>query len=353
MTHTTASSQPLFLRACFGKPVERTPCWLMRQAGRYMPEYRALRAEHGFWTLCRTPELAARVTLQPVNRFHTDAAILFSDILVLLPAMGREVDFAPAPVLAHPVRSRTDIDSLALPDMPAQLGYVAEAIRQCRAQLPATVPLIGFSGAPLTLAAYLVEGGGSRHFAHLKQLLRDHPDDATALLSHLAQVVAAYLKMQIDAGAQAVQLFDTWAGSLPRDLIQRFVIPHVTRIIQDIRTEGVPVIYFMKDAAHVHDLLAATGADVISCDERTPLSQVAQRIGAGPALQGNFDPIALLGSRETITAEVQRIVDDFPKGLGHIFNLGHGVVPETPEENVAHLLAEVARLSRQKFAEPR
>jgi len=335
----------LFLDACANRPVSRTPVWLMRQAGRYMAEYRAIRERYDFWTVCRTPELAAEVTLQPIAALAPDAAILFSDILVVLPPMGLSVDFSPGPVIARPVRTTDDIHQLTTFDVHRELGFVFDALRMVRRSLAPEVALIGFGGAPLTLAAYMVEGGKTKNFEALKSLFYARPEAAHGLLDFLVDVQADFLCAQIDAGAQAIQIFDTWAGSMPRDIIAEFVIPKVASLVARVKKSGVPVIYFMKDAAHVLDLLAQTGADVLSLDEKTPLDIAAARIGGHVALQGNFDPAVLLADRETISQRLDALLATVPPGRGHIFNLGHGVLPSTPVENVAWLIAQVMRRS--------
>jgi uroporphyrinogen decarboxylase len=335
----------LFLRACRGQPVERTPVWLMRQAGRYMEQYRRLREQHDFWTLCRTPELAAQVTLQPVERLGVDAAILFSDILVILPAMGCEVKFAPGPTLARPVRGRDMIAALGRPEPATDLGFVLEAIGRVRGELGGRVPLIGFGGAPFTLAAYLVEGQGSKTYPALRSLIYTDPSAAHDLLERLVRVQQDFLGAQIEAGAQAIQIFDSWGGILPRQLFAEFVAAPVSRLIDGLKRHGVPVIYYIRDCAHVLDLVAATGADVISLDEKLPLGRAAELIGPGPALQGNLDPVALLGDEELIRAGIARVLEAAPAGRGHVFNLGHGVLPQTPVESAAFLVEEVRRAS--------
>ncbi len=341
----TERAEPLFLRACHGEPVERTPVWLMRQAGRYMAEYRALREAHDFLSLCRTPELAARVTLQPVERFGMDAAILFSDIMIPLPAMGADVTFDPGPVVARPVRDRSDIAALRIPDPAADLGFVLEAVSQIVHALPPGVPLIGFGGAPFTLLAYLVEGRGSKTWLAPRAMLHSDPDGAEMLLDRLVETQAAFLAAQIDAGARAIQIFDSWGGVLPRDQFERFAAEPLARLIGRIRRPGVPVILYVRDAAHVLDLLAATGADVISVDEKLPLDRAARLIGPGPALQGNLDPALLLGPPGRVAEGVAAVLRAAPRGRGHVFNLGHGVPPQTPNDNVELVLREVRRLS--------
>jgi uroporphyrinogen decarboxylase len=335
----------LFLRACFGQEVERTPVWLMRQAGRYMAEYRKLREQHDFLTICRTPELAVQATLQPLERLDVDAAILFSDIMIPLPAMGCEVAFDPGPTLARPLRDRAGIAALGLPDPRADLGFVLDAIGQLRRELAGRLPLIGFGGAPFTLAAYLVEGRGSKSFQALRSMIYADPTAARELLERLVEVQRVFLGAQIEAGAQAIQIFDSWGGILPRQLFEECAAEPVARLIEGIRRPGVPVIYYARDSAHVMDLIAATGADVISVDEKLPLGRVAELIGPGPALQGNLDPVALLGGREVISTGVEQVLEEAPKGRGHVFNLGHGVLPQTAVADAAFLVDEVRRLS--------
>ncbi|HUT76173.1 MAG TPA: uroporphyrinogen decarboxylase [Polyangia bacterium] len=336
---------PLFLRACRGEAVERTPVWLMRQAGRYLEEYRRLRAAHDFLTLCRTPELATRVTLQPVERLGVDAAILFSDIMIPLPAMGVDVAFDPGPLVAEPVRDRAGIAALRIPDPAADLGFVLEAIAELVRALPKHVPLIGFCGAPFTLLAYLVEGRGSKTWPAPRAMLHADPAAAELLLDRLVETQAAFLSAQIDAGARAIQIFDSWGGILPRDQFERFSAKPLTRLVERIRRPGVPIILYVRDAAHVLDLLAATGADVLSVDEKLPLDRAAALIGPGPALQGNLDPALLLAAPDRIREGVAAVLDAAPRGRGHVFNLGHGVLPQTPVEHVELLVREVRRLS--------
>jgi len=337
----------IFLRACFGKPVERTPVWIMRQAGRYLPEYREIRAQHDFWTVCRTPELAARVTLQPVERLGVDAAILFSDILVSLPAMGLPVAFRPGPSIAQPVRTRSQVEALRVPSPPDDLSFVLDAIRLLRKELAGRVPLIGFGGAPLTLAAYMVDGAGGKGFPALRTLLYDDPATARRLLDHLVEAQGLFLEAQIEAGAQAVQIFDTWAGLLSPDLYKTFALEPAARLVERLRRPGVPVIYYLRDAAHLLEAVGRCGADVISVEEKIPLSRAARLIGPGPALQGNLDSAALLASHDVIERLVSEVLDDVPKDRGHVFNLGHGILPQTPVESASFLVETVRRRSRR------
>jgi uroporphyrinogen decarboxylase len=336
---------PLFLRACRGEAVERTPVWLMRQAGRYMEEYRRLRADHDFLSLCRTPELAARVTLQPVERLGVDAAILFSDIMIPLPAMGVDVAFDPGPVVAEPVRDRSAVAALRVPDPAVELGFVLETVAALARTLPEHVPLIGFCGAPFTLLAYLVEGRGSKTWPAPRAMLHADPAAAELLLDRLVETQASFLAAQIDAGARAVQIFDSWGGVLPREQFERFSAEPLARLIERVRRPGVPIILYVRDAAHVLDLLAATGADVISVDEKQPLDRAAALIGPGPALQGNLDPALLLAPPDRIGEGVATVLAAAPRDRGHVFNLGHGVLPQTPVEHVELLVREVRRRS--------
>ena len=367
-THTANPAEPsvdggaLFLRACRRAPVERTPVWIMRQAGRYLPEYRAVRERYDFLTCCRTPELACEITLQPVARLGVDAAILFSDILVPLPGMGVQVEFTPAPQLAQPIRGDADVASLRVPDAREATPYVLEAVRLIRRQLGGRVPLIGFAGAPFTMATYLVEGGGSRSFSAIKGLLFSEPRTAHRLLGVCADTVASYLGEQVKAGAQAAMLFDTWAGLLAPDDIRTFVLPYATRVLAAVRTAaadagtaGVPLIYYAGEAAGWLESCANMGADVIGLDWRLGLDAARARVGPGVALQGNLDPSVLLGPRPFIrqrTLDVLRaasgVTGDSARpgpAVGHVFNLGHGILPQTPPDHARLLVDSVREFS--------
>ena len=346
--------EPLFLRACRGDAVERTPVWIMRQAGRYLPEYRALRERYDFLTSCRTPELACEITLQPVRRLGVDAAILFSDILVPLPGMGVEVAFTPGPHLARTVRTDADIDALRAPDAREATPYVLDAVREVRRALPAGVPLIGFAGAPFTMATYLVEGGGSRSFSAVKALLFARPDAADRLLDVCTRTVGSYLAAQVEAGAQAAMLFDTWAGLLGPQDVAAFVLPYVRRIFDEVRKAGgrqVPLIYYAGDAAGWIELCADTGADVIGLDWRLRLDAARARLGPGLVLQGNLDPAVLLGPPAFIRARVADVLTAARGSQGpgptrsHVFNLGHGILPDTPPEHARVLVDAVRELT--------
>jgi uroporphyrinogen decarboxylase len=338
---------PLFLRACRGEEVETTPIWLMRQAGRYLPEYRRVREQVEFLTLCRTPDLAVEVTLQPIRRFGFDAAILFSDILIPVEAMGLEVRFEPGPVVDPPVRSEDDVRGLKRPDPPRDLGFVMETIRQLRRELPPSVALIGFAGAPFTMAAYMVEGEASKEFVRLKGLMYREPVVFHALMEKLSLVVADHLNAQIEAGAQAVQLFDTWAGNLsPRDY-REFVLPHVHRVVENVRTPGVPIILYANGGGGLLEQFEETGADVLSLDWRTDPADARRRLGARRPLQGNLDPAVLYAPPEVIRDRAREILLAVGVETPHVFNLGHGVTPQTPVDGVAELVRFVHEEGRR------
>lgn len=337
-----------FLKACRREPVDATPVWLMRQAGRYMEEYRQLRARYPFLTLCKTPELAARVTLQPVERFEVDAAILFADILLPLEGMGVDLAFGEGdgPVIRNPVRSPGEVARLRVIEPEADVPYVLEAIRLVRAELAGRVPLIGFAGAPFTLASYMIEGGSSREFRLTKALMWSDPATWRALLDKLAEVTIRYLAAQIRAGAQAVQLFDSWARTLGPDDYREFVLPHTRRVIEALRPAGVPVIHFAQGASALLPLIRQAGGDVIGLDWRIDIGEARQILGPEFAVQGNLDPMALFAPPVVIEDRVRRILGAAGRWPGHIFNLGHGIHRETPVEHVQVLVDAVHRLGR-------
>lgn len=340
-------SEPLFLRACRREPVERTPVWMMRQAGRYLPAYRAVRAKHSFLDLCHTPALACEVTLQPIDEFGFDAAILFSDILITLPPMGLEIAFPDkGPVIGNPVRDRAAIDRLVVPDPVATMPFVMESVRQIRAALAGRVPLIGFAGAPFTLLTYAVEGGGSKEFAKTKALLFGDPPAAHALLDKLAATVSAYLCAQIDAGAQAVQVFDSWAGALSPADFDEYALRWARDVIARVKQHApaVPVIYFANGCAPFLRTYASCGADVLGVDWRVDLDVVRAAVGDGVALQGNLDPGALYAPPAEIRRRVGEVLAKAGP-VGHVFNLGHGVTPETNPEHVRAMVEAVRELS--------
>jgi uroporphyrinogen decarboxylase len=331
----------LFLRACRGEQVERAPIWIMRQAGRYLPEYREVRSKVDFVTLCKTPELAAKVTLQPIDRFGFDAAILFSDILVLAEPMGFEVNFNPGPQLSEPARDASRIDRIPDGDPRESLEYVYEAIRILRRELEGRAPLIGFTAAPFTLAAYLVEGGGSKNFDHVKGLLYSDPSAAHRLLDKIARATETHLIAQVDAGAQAVQLFDSWAGLLTPEHYREFSLRYVQPITRALRARGVPVIYFALNAAHLMDEVADCGSDVVSVDWRMPLDRVNDRLEGRFCLQGNLDPCVLFAPLDELRKQTERVLVTGRALSGHVFNLGHGILPRTPIPAVETLVETV------------
>jgi uroporphyrinogen decarboxylase len=336
----------LFLRACRREPVPRTPIWMMRQAGRYLPAYRATRAKAGsFLALCQSPDLACEVTLQPIDEFGFDAAILFSDILVTLPGMGIEIDFPDAgPKIANPVRTSADIAKLAVPE---PVPYVIDAVRTIRKALADRVPLIGFAGAPLTMLTYAVEGGGSKDYAHTKKLLYGAPKDAHALLDKLAQTCAVFLEAQVRAGADVVQIFDSWGGIVSPGDFREYPLRYAKQVIAHLRTTcpGTPIIYFVNGCAPYLDDYASCGADVLGVDWRVGIDEVRRRVGDGVALQGNLDPGALFAPPADIRARVADILAR-AGDVGHIFNLGHGVLPETDPEHVRAMVTAVRELSQ-------
>lgn len=335
-----------FLRACRRQPVDCTPVWFMRQAGRYMPEYRALRARYSMMQLCREPSLAAQVTLQPM-RLGVDAAIVFSDILLPLDPMGAAVRFVEGhgPVIDNPVRTARDVEVLRRIEPRESLRYVMDAIGLAKKELE--VPLIGFCGAPFTLASYLIEGGHSSQHLLTKGLMLGHPKLWHRLMQTLSQVVLHHLQGQIEAGADAVQIFDSWVGQLNAQDYETFVLPHVRQIIAGIASYAVPVIYFGTATATLLAAIATTGANVISVDWRVNLDDAWTRIGHDLAIQGNLDPCVLCAPMHVIEARVNEILDRASGRPGHIFNLGHGILPPTPPENVAAVVELVHRYSSQ------
>jgi uroporphyrinogen decarboxylase len=343
-----AMGDHIFLRACRRQPVPRTPVWMMRQAGRYLPGYRAVRARASFLEMCRTPELACEVTLQPIDELGFDAAILFSDILITLPGMGIDVEFPESgPKIVNPVRTAADIVRLAVPDPTASVPFVLDAIRLVKRSLADRVPLIGFAGAPLTMLTYAVEGGGSKDYEHTKQLLFGAPTEAHALLDKLARTCAAYLAAQVAAGADCVQLFDSWGGILSPGDFREFPLRYAKRVIELVRaSSAVPIIYFVNGCAPYLDDYAASGADVLGVDWRVGIDEVRRRVGDGVALQGNLDPGALFASPADIRARVADILARAGT-TGHVFNLGHGVLPRTNPEHVRAMVTAVRELSQR------
>ena len=327
------------MRACRREPVPYTPIWLMRQAGRYMPEYRAVRARTSFLELCKTPSLAAEVTVTAAERLGVDAAIIFADILLILEPMGVELEFphGEGPVIHNPVRQAGDVDRLRQVEDVNALDFVNEAIRQTRRALKPDIPLIGFSGAPFTLASYLTEGGGSKNYVHTKRLMYNDSGAWHAMMSLITASLVKYLNAQIEAGAQAVQLFDSWVGCLSPDDYRDYVMPHTRDVIQNI-TPGVPVIHFGTGTAALLELMCEAGGDVIGLDWRVRLDEGWQRVGHDVAVMGNLDPVALFANQDELRAHAKRVLNQAGGRSGHIFNLGHGILPETPVENVIALI---------------
>lgn len=345
MTATATSNHP-FLAACRREQTSYTPVWLMRQAGRYMEEYRKLRAQYGFLELCKRPDLAAEITVTPVERLGVDAAILFADILLLLEPMGVGLEYSKGdgPVIPRPVRTAADVDALKEVAPQKNLSFVFDAVKKCRAALNNRVPLIGFSGAPFTLASYLIEGGGSRNYIHTKRLYYSEPAAWKNLMERLARAVAEYLNGQIAAGAEAVQLFDSWAGCLSPTDYETFVLPYTRAAIQAI-TPGVPVINFSTGTSGALKHIRAAGGDVIGLDWRVNLDEGWAAVGHDVAVQGNLDPVALFASPKEITKRVADILRRAAGRPGHIFNLGHGILPETPVPHVIAMVEAVHELS--------
>jgi uroporphyrinogen decarboxylase len=350
-------TQPLandrLLRALLRQPVDRTPIWIMRQAGRYLPEYRATRSRAGsFLDLCQNPELACEVTLQPLRRFPLDAAILFSDILTVPDAMGLGLYFeaGEGPRFRDPVRSLADIERLPIPDPEQELRYVMDAVRLIRRELNGSVPLIGFSGSPWTLATYMVEGAGSRDFAETKRLLYGEPQAMHALLQKISAAVTAYLNAQIRAGAQALMIFDTWGGSLTPRHYREFSLAYMERIIAGLLREQdgqrVPVVLFTKGGGAWLEWQADAGADALGLDWTIDIADAAARVGDRVALQGNLDPSVLYAGDDVVRAEALRVLEGFQRPTGHVFNLGHGIHPGIDPDRVATLVDTVQRYRR-------
>jgi uroporphyrinogen decarboxylase len=337
-----------FLKACRREPVDCTPVWFMRQAGRYMAEYRALRAKHSILELCKTPELAAQVTLQPIDRFPLDAAIIFADILLPLEPMGLSLEFAEGegPVIHNPVRDQADVERLRVTDG-GELEYVAEAIRQARRALNGRAPLIGFAGAPFTLASYAIEGGSSRNYLRTKQLMYCEPKAWHQLMDKFARVITGYLRRQIKAGAQAIQLFDSWVGCLSVGDYVEYVLPHVQLIFEGLKREGVPMIHFGTGTSAMLRQMREAGGDVIGVDWRIHLDEAWAAVGHDVAVQGNLDPLTLFAPLHEIERRVTDILRRAGGRPGHIFNLGHGILPTTPIEHVAATIDMVHKLSQR------
>src|SRR5229473_1081372 len=341
----------LLVRACKGLPVERTPVWFMRQAGRYMAEYRAVRKTHSLIEICKNPRLAAEVTITAAEILQVDAAIIFADLLLPLEVMGLPFHFSvgEGPVIEQPVRTKEDVSRLRT-DSAADLGYVAEAVRLVTKHFGRKLPVIGFCGAPFTLASYMIEGGGSRHYIHTKTMMYSQPEVFDELLGKLVSVTAEYATEQVRAGADVIQVFDSWVGCLSVEDYRHYVLPRTTELVQRLRKSGSTVIYFGTDTATLLSAMKETGADVIGLDWRIPLDEGWSQLGNDGAVQGNLDPVVLFSAWKNVKLRAQEILDRAAARPGHIFNLGHGILPETPVENVKALAAYVQEYSAKAAA---
>jgi len=335
-----------FIRACKSQPVDRTPVWFMRQAGRYMAEYRAIRKQHSLLEICKKPKLAAQVTIEAAEILGVDAAIIFADLLLPLEVMGLPFHFSAGegPVIEKPVRSKADVAKLRT-DGRAELGYVSEAVALVANHFADRIPVIGFCGAPFTLASYMIEGGGSRNYVHAKKMMYNNPAEWDALMGKLVLVTLAYSAEQVRAGADAIQIFDSWVGCLSVEDYRRYVLPHVMGMVKDLKKTGVPIIYFGTDSATLLPSMKETGADVIGLDWRIPLDEGWQRIEHQAAVQGNLDPVLLFAGWNELKSRAEDILRRAGGRPGHIFNLGHGILPETPVENVKNLARFVQEYS--------
>ncbi len=338
-----AAASSKYLRAARGENFDVPPVWMMRQAGRYLPEFREVRKIHGFLDVCRTPELACEVTVQPIRRFGFDAAILFSDILVPLVPMGIKLWFGKGqgPQILNPVRTKSDVDELLKIEPRESLAYVLDAIRMIRAELPPEVALIGFTGGPFTLAAYMVEGGKPEPFANLKQMMYADPESFRLLMTKLSEMTANYLAAMVEAGADAIQVFDTWAGILSEREFRRVNLPPLQHIFSQLAPLDVPMTYYALGSMHLTSAIRETGCTVAGLDWRTLIPSAQAILGHAIALQGNLDPTVLLGSEPLIRGEVQRILNEARGDSGYIFNLGHGILPMTPLTSVEVMLDEI------------
>jgi uroporphyrinogen decarboxylase len=340
-----------FLATCRGEPASHTPVWIMRQAGRYLPEYRALREKVDFVTLTRSPELAAEVTIQPLRRFPLDAAILFSDIMTPLQGMGIELDFQPGPVVREPIRTAAQVDALPALVPERDVPFVLESVRIVRREAPRATPLIGFAGGPFTLMCYLVCGKPSKEFAAARAFLYSQPQVAERLLDHLGDAMAVYLAAQAHAGAQALMLFESWAGLLAPPEFRRFALRGARRTMQGLRGLGVPLIYYANQASALMREVAELDVDVVGVDWRSPLGEVRAVLGPGKAVQGNLDPAALFAPHDELRRQADRVLAE-GGGRGHVFNLGHGIWPDTSPEAVARLVDHVHERTDRREPQP-
>lgn len=339
----------LYIKAIKKEKISRTPVWIMRQAGRYLPEYQKVRKQNDFLTVCKTPELATEVTLQPIRRFKFDAAILFSDILVIPEALGQKLEFMEnhGPKLSPQILNEKMISALSGENITEKLSYVADAVKMIRSELSEETPLIGFSGSPFTLAVYMIEGKPTRNFKFIKSMLYSNPGHLSALLNMLSDAVSQYLIMQIKAGAQAVQLFDTWGGILPVHLYKEYSAIYMEKIVRNLQPYDVPVTLFSRGGISLLNQLKDSAADMLGVDWLTDFSEAYKIIGNEKALQGNMDPTALYGSREIIKREIDKILAVYGNKSGHVFNLGHGILPDIPVDNVSFLVEYVREKSSQ------
>lgn len=348
----------IFVRACKSLPADRTPVWFMRQAGRYMPEYRAVRKRHSLLEICKKAELAAQVTIEAAEILGVDAAIIFADLLLPLEVMGLPFHFSAGegPVIEKPVRSQEDVANLRT-DRAEELGYVADAVSLVAKHFADRVPVIGFCGAPFTLASYMIEGGGSRNYVHTKRMMYNHPADWDALMQKLVAVTSEYSAEQVRAGADAIQIFDSWVGCLSVEDYRRYVLPHATAMVKKLKKTGVPIIYFGTDSATLLSAMKETEADVIGLDWRIPLDEGWERVDYEAAVQGNLDPVLLFAGWKELKSRAEEILRRADGRPGHIFNLGHGILPETPVDNVKNLARFVQEYSvsesRKSSAESR
>lgn len=342
---TSMTPRERFVAACLRQPVDRPPAWMMRQAGRYLAEYQELRQPRSFLELVHTPELAAEVTCQPIRRFGMDAAVIFCDILVPPEAMGQTVDFVAGegPKLSPPVRTRADVEGLKDFDAHTRTDFLGEAIRLVREEIGDERAIIGFCGAPWTVASYMIEGQSSRNFEHTKQMMLAQPDVFDLLMERIVDNEIGYLRMQVEASADALQIFDSWGGALDAETYRSRILPHVTRLVQGAQDMGVPVILYVNGCHHLLEVMADSGADVLGIDWRVDPADAIRRVGDRCALQGNLDPCTLFATPEVVEREAQRVLDAFEPAKGFIFNLGSGILPKTPLDSVEALFRTVLR----------
>src|SRR5438034_91197 len=346
-----SAPQSRFVKACKAQPVDRTPVWFMRQAGRYMPEYRAVRKQYSLIEICKKPELAAEVTITAAEALGVDAAIVFADLLLPLEVMGLPFRFSTGegPVIEKPVRDAKDIERLRT-DRAADLGYVAEAVRLVCKHFGEKLPVIGFCGAPFTLASYMIEGGGSRNYIHTKKMMYTNPAAWQVLMQKLVEVLAAYSADQVQGGADALQIFDSWVGCLSVEDYRQHVLPHTRDLVQRLKATGVPIIYFGTDTATLLPAMKETGAQVMGVDWRIPLDEAWRELNHEGAIQGNLDPVLLFADQKQLRSRTELILRQADGRPGHIFNLGHGILPETPVDNVRALVDFVRELSAKYSA---